>query len=57
MIILRKKRLFLIAGCLMLSLGIFTITQYEVAKKYGETAQTVALPVSQKVIVVDARSW
>ncbi len=50
MIILKKKRLILTANFIIIALlaCIYSISAYE------ETQQTVALPVSNKVIILDA---
>ena len=53
MIIVNKKRLVAIFSMVFVSLLAFT---FNVAKK-EETVSTVALPVSNKVIVLDARTW
>lgn len=50
MIIIRKKRLLFIASMLCVSLFIFSLSTYSSPK----TVETVALPVSNKVIVIDA---
>lgn len=52
MIIVNKKRIVAILSMIFVSLLVFT---FNVAKK-EETVSTVALPVSNKVIVLDARS-
>lgn len=53
MIILNKKRLGIIAGILIVAVFAFTFQTAKVEK----TVQTVSLPVSNKVIVLDARAW
>ena len=50
MIILDKKRLGIIAGILLVAVFVFT---FQTAKT-GDIVQTVSLPVSSKVIVLDA---
>lgn len=50
MIILNKKRILLIAGLISVSIFAFTFQIADINK----TVQTVALPVSDKVIVIDA---
>jgi len=52
MIILNKKRLGIIAGILFIAVFAFTFK----TAKYNNTVQTVSLPVSNKVIVLDART-
>lgn len=52
MVILNRKRLLTILSMVCLSIFVFT---FQIAKK-EETAETVALPVSNKVIVIDART-
>lgn len=54
MIILQKKKILLCIGLVMVSLlvtGTYQIRNDE------RTVQTVSLPVSNKVIVLDARAW
>ena len=53
MIILNKKRLGIICSILLVSVFIFTFQ----TAKLNNTVQTVSLPVSNKVIVLDARAW
>lgn len=53
MIILSKKRLGIIMSIIFVSLFAFS---FKVAK-YNDTVETVSLPVSNKVIVLDARTW
>mgnify|MGYP005806448611 CR=1 FL=1 len=50
MIILDKKRIGIIAGILLVAVFAFTFQTANLNK----TVQTVSLPVSNKVIVVDA---
>lgn len=50
MIILDKKRLGIIAGILLVAVFVFTFQTANVR----DTVQTVSLPVSSKVIVLDA---
>lgn len=56
MIVLRKKRLIFIMSCLVFSIFTFCLSQNNSIKK-EKTVDTVSLPVSNKVIVLDARSW
>ena len=51
MIVLRKKRLFLVLGVLTISLTAFSLKS---AFSKSETVATVTLPVTNKVIVIDA---
>ena len=53
MIILNKKRLGIICSILLVSVFVFTFQ----TAKLNNTVQTVSLPVSNKVIVLDARTW
>lgn len=53
MVILSKKRLSLIFTCLIVS--IFSASL--IYTKSYKTVETVALPVSNKVVVLDARAW
>jgi len=52
MIILSKKRILFVLSAVLISVFVFTI---QVAKN-EETVATVSLPVSNKVIVIDART-
>lgn len=52
MVILSKKRLGIIISFIFISLFAFS---FKVAK-YNNTVETVTLPVSNKVIVLDART-
>ena len=51
MIILSKKRLMLILSMICISVTVFMFTD---TIMYKETVETVNLPVSNKVIVLDA---
>ncbi len=51
MIVLRKKRILLIIMCVIVSVGFINITRN---LKNELTVPTVSLPVSNKVIVLDA---
>ena len=51
MIVIRKKRLILIISLLCISLTTVMISN---STRYSNTVETVNLPVSNKVIVVDA---
>lgn len=53
MIILQKKKILLCIGLVMVSLLVAGAYQTNIEK----TIQTVSLPVSNKVIVLDARTW
>lgn len=50
MVVLSKKRITLILGIVVVALFVFT---FQIADT-NRTVETVALPVSDKVIVVDA---
>ena len=50
MIILNKKRILLILGVVVISMFVFTIQVAQTEK----SVPTVALPVSNKTIVIDA---
>ncbi len=52
MIILNKKRLLTIASMLLIAVFAFTFQKAQV----NNTVQTMTLPVSGKVIVIDART-
>ncbi len=51
MIVLRKKRILLVLMCVIVSVGFMNITEN---LKNRATVPTVSLPVSNKVIVLDA---
>lgn len=51
MILLSRKRLFIILSCITLSITTFL---FFTASQNLTTVETVALPVSNKVIVLDA---
>lgn len=51
MVILNKKRLLIIFVCLILSISFAELKGEE------KTVETVALPVENKVIIIDARTW
>lgn len=51
MLIVNKKRILIIFICLMISISFTKI------KEKNKTIETVALPVENKVIVIDARTW
>ena len=53
MIILSKKRILLVVGTLAVAMFAFVFQTANVNK----SVQTVSLPVSNKVIVLDARTW
>lgn len=53
MIIISKKRIMLILTVIFVSTLCFTIN----TTNTNETIETVALPISNKVIVIDARPW
>lgn len=50
MIVLSKKRIMIVIGTVMLAMFAFVFQ----TAKVNKTVETVALPVSNKVIVVDA---
>lgn len=57
MIVLTKKKILYILGIISMFILVYTITICNVSnanKKEIETIQTVALPVNNKVIVIDA---
>ena len=53
MIVINRKRIMMILGVFLISSLVFTIQTANVKEKL-KTTQTVALPVSNKVIVIDA---
>ena len=56
MIVLSRKRILLSLGVLIITIFTFTIQTAKI-NEVGKTTQTVAFPVSNKVIVLDARTW
>ena len=57
MIILTKKKILYTLGIIMVFIFAYAITGYNItnsSKREIETIQTVALPVDNKVIVIDA---
>lgn len=52
MIVLRKKRILLVLSCIMVSLCVGVAIMPNLNKQ--KTVETVSLPVSNKVIVLDA---
>lgn len=57
MIILTKKKILYVIGIITMFIFAYMVTGYNVSnsnKKEIEAVQTVALPVSNKVIVLDA---
>lgn len=50
MIILNKKKIMLVIGIILIGIFAFTIQ----SRNDEETVQTVSLPVTNKVIVIDA---
>lgn len=53
MIVLNKKRLIAMLSMIFISIFAFS---FQVAQD-ETTVETVSLPVSNKVIVIDARTW
>ena len=53
MIILSKKRILVIMSFILASVFTFVLQ----TGKTENTIQTVSLPISNKVIVLDARTW
>ena len=59
MIVLSGKKILFIIGIMIMFVFTYTITAYNVKKSKTldmETIQTVALPVDNKVIIIDARA-
>ena len=50
MLVLNKKRLSLIIGCIFMSLFVFLVSKEE----NNISVQTVSLPISDKIVVIDA---
>ncbi len=62
MIILYKKKILLTIGIISVFIFTYMITAYNMSNTKTddidvETVQTVALPVNNKIIILDARSW
>lgn len=63
MIILERKKILIALGIVTMFIFTYIITGYNVnnSKKSNnidvKTVQTVALPVDNKVIILDARTW
>lgn len=60
MIVLTKKKIIYSLGIIALFMFAYLITGYNVKpsnKIETKTLETVALPVNDKVIVLDARTW
>ncbi len=60
MILLTKKKIIYSLGIIALFIFTYLITGYNVENANKEekvTVETVALPVNDKVIVIDARTW
>ena len=58
MIVLSGKKILFNIGIIIMFVFTYTITAYNVEKSNAldmETVQTVALPVDNKVIIIDAR--
>lgn len=53
MILLPKKRILLIITVVFISVFSYLLGNYE----KQNTIQTVSLPVTNKIVVIDARSW
>ena len=51
MLVLSKKRLSLIIGCVFVAIFSFMVSK---ENKIGEAVQVVSLPVSGKTVIVDA---
>lgn len=54
MIVIRKRRIIFVLSCFVFS--IFAFYLFQANNKYELTKETVSLPISNKVIVIDARS-
>lgn len=51
MFIINKKRVLIVFMCLIISISFAKINEK------NQTVETVALPVENKVIIIDARTW
>lgn len=56
MIVLNKKRLIFVISCVFMSIFVFMFSTQNLNEQ-NKYIDTVSLPVSGKVVVVDARSW
>lgn len=57
MIVLHKKRIIFIVSCFIFSICTFYLFQNNSLNEEFQSVETVSLPVSNKVIVLDARTW
>lgn len=57
MIVLHRKRIIFIVSCFIFSICSFYLFQNNNLDSEKQSVQTVSLPVSNKVIVLDARAW
>lgn len=60
MVVLTKKKIIYSLGIVALFIFAYLITGYNIEninKEEKITVETVALPVNDKVIVIDARTW
>ena len=60
MVVLTKKKIIYSIGIIILFIFTYLITGYNIENVNKEekiTVETVALPVNDKVIILDARTW
>lgn len=57
MIIIRKKRILLVLSFVFIAVFTAVIVSQGEIRFNKETVSTMSLPVSNKVIVLDARTW
>ena len=57
MIIISKKRIILLSSIIFVILFTCSLSINVKDKNIVDTTQTVALPVTNKVVVIDARTW
>ncbi|MFR5684441.1 MAG: hypothetical protein ACLUD1_10430 [Clostridia bacterium] len=57
MIIIRKKRILLVLSFVFIAVFTAVIVNQGGIRFNKETVSTMSLPVSNKVIVLDARTW
>lgn len=56
-ILLNKKRLVVLLGMIMISIFSYIIVSKDNILINNKVVETVSTPVTNKVIVVDARTW
>ena len=60
MIILNKKKILSVIGLIIMFVFTYIVTSFNINnanEKSVKAIETVALPVNNKVIIIDARAW